>query len=92
MEVSIDEKKVKLYQEFLSDIWDKISIKNQVIINTAIDYKIARENEYHTLFFMITEVGLSMEDDAIALVKWLENNKMPSNIEQMFSEFLLEKM
>jgi len=91
MEVSIDEKKVKLYQKFLSCIWDKITIKHKVL-SSIIDRRIAGENEYHTLFFMITEVGLSMEDDAIVLVKWLENNEMPSNIKEMFNEFILERL
>lgn len=92
MEVSVDEKKIELYQDFLSCMWDKITIKHEVIVSTAINFRIAKENEYHTLFFMITEVGLSMEDDAIVLVKWLENNEMPSNIQVMFNEFVLERL
>lgn len=76
MEVDIDERKIELYADFLSYAWDKLFL----------------ENKYYIVFFMITEKLMTWENDAIALVQWLENNQMPSNIEQMFSEFLLERM
>lgn len=90
------EKRIRLYERFLSDIWNKMLLNNgynQYVPLRDKDHRIMLES-YLSTFPMLKEES-SYRVDAIDLINYIDtkcNGVMPEHIQVLFNEFFLERL
>lgn len=95
-----NQRKISLYHEFLLTIWAKIYTKHfnlqyQKTGSFSAFTHTDAVNEYYLLFFMITSKQTDSFIEATELVEWINthnNGVLPDNLQQLFNEFLLERI